>query len=99
MESTMNEVNLEYTVIMGRGCASPWMPWSVDLTDEEMAIYKRAIENEILLEEVEELSNALYRAEEAISEYEKECAEDYDDEFDADNWSIRVKFVDPNEGV
>lgn len=93
----MNEVNLRYAVIMGRLSASPWMPWSVNLTDEEMTIYKNAIENKIPLEEVEELCPALYRAEQAISEYEKECADDYDEEFDADNWSIRVKFVDPNE--
>lgn len=92
----MKEVKLEYAVIIGRDCASTWMPWSVDLTDAEMAIYQNAVDKGIPLNGIRELYPAIGRAYDDISEYEGECAEDYDDEFDADNREIRVKFIDPN---
>lgn len=91
------EVKIKYTVIIGRLSASPWMPWSIYLTDEEAYIYQNAINNKIPLNEVKELCDALDRAYKEISEYEIECAADYDDEFDVDNCEIRVKFFDSNE--
>lgn len=91
------EVKIKYTVIIGRLSASPWMPWTIDLTDEEANTYQNAINNKIPLNDVVELKDALDRAYHEISEYEIECASDYDDEFDADNCEIRVKYYDLNE--
>lgn len=91
------EVNLKYAVIMGRLSASPWMPWSISLTDEETDIYQNAIKNKVPLNEIKELCYVLDRAYKEIEAYEIECASDYGDEFDVDNLEIRVKFVDSNE--
>lgn len=88
----MNEVNIEYWISGGTGCASPRIPWTVDLTDEEMSIYKNAIENKKPLEDVKELQAALWRVYDDIVAYEKECAEEWGDEFDGD---IGLAFVDP----
>ena len=90
----MSEVNVEYWVRGGIGCASPRIPWTVDLTDKEMEIYNYAIEKKIPLDEVEGLNDALDRAYNEIIDYEKECASDYGDEFNLDEAEIRVKFVD-----
>ena len=84
------EVKIEYWISGGIGCASPRIPWTIDLTDEEMEIYNNAIENKIPLEEVDGLINALSRAYNEIIEYEKECAEE-----DEEVGDIRVEFVDP----
>ena len=91
----MNEVPITYTVIQGRGNASPWMPWEILLTDEEMTFYKSALESDTPLEDVAELEDALDRAYDAILAYEEECAKDWGEEFD-DNWELRVRFVNPN---
>ncbi len=90
----MSEVNVQYWISGGIGCASPRIPWTVDLTDEEMEIYNNAIENKIPLEEVESLNDALCRAYNEIIEYEKECAEEFGDE-DESGGDIKVEFVDP----
>ena len=87
-----NEVEIEYWVRGGIGCASSRMPWTIDLTDDEMKIHKNAIENKIPLEDVEELRPALWRAYDDIITYEKECAKEWGDEFDGD---IGIAFVDP----
>lgn len=92
------EVKIKYAVIMGRCSASQWMPWSVDLSDDETTVYQNAINNKLPLNEVKELCDALDRAYEEIKEYEIECASDYGDEFNLDEVEIRVKFVDSNEG-
>lgn len=90
------EVKVEYWISGGIGCASPRIPWTVDLTDEEMEIYNNAIENKIPLDEVEGLDDALRRAYDEIVEYEKECAEEFGDEDeDESGGDIKVKFVDP----
>ena len=87
-----NEVKIEYWLRGGIGFASERIPWTVDLTDDEMKIYKNAIENKIPLEDVKGLENALERAYKQIYENEKECAEEWGDEFDGD---IGLAFVDP----
>lgn len=92
------EVKVKYAVIMGRLSPAPWMPWSVDLSDDETNIYQNAVKNKTPLNEVKALYDALDRAYEEIKEYEVECASDYGDEFDVDEVEIRVKFVDSNEG-
>lgn len=92
------EVKIKYAVIRGRLSASPWMPWSVDLSNDETNIYQNAINNKMPLNEVKELYDALDRAYEEIKEYEIECASDYGDEFNLDEVEIRVKFADSNEG-
>ena len=91
------EVKIKYAVIMGRLSASPWMPWSIDLSDDEINIYQDAIKNKTPLNEVKELYDALDRAYQEIKEYEIECASDYGNEFNLDEVEIRVKFVDSNE--
>lgn len=94
----MNEVKIEYWISGGIGCASPRIPWTVDLTDEEMEIYKNAIENKIPLEDVKDLQPALWRAYDEIVKYEKECAEEFggeDDDEDESGGDIKVEFVDP----
>lgn len=91
------EVNIKYSVIMGALYPSEWMPWSVDLTDDEAGIYQNAIKNKTPLNEITELKSALCRVYQEIKEYEVECATDYGDEFDVDNWEIRIEFDDPNE--
>ena len=92
------EVKIKYAVIMGRLSASPWMPWSVDLSDDEANIYQNAIKNKIPLNDVKELYDALNRAYKEIKKYEIECASDYGEEFNLDEVEIRVEFVDSNEG-
>lgn len=87
----MNTVKIFYYVIKGGCSAAPWIPWEVDLTDEEMAIYKNAIENEIDPNDVAELEAALDRAYQTILEYEEECAKDWGEEFD-DEWILRVVY-------
>ena len=91
------EVKIKYAVIMGRLSASPWMPWSIDLSDDEINIYQDAIKNKTPLNEVKELHDALDRAYQEIKEYEIECASDYGNEFNLDEVEIRVKFVDSNK--
>lgn len=63
-------VDLIYYVTFGKGDSSECMDWMVDLTDEEEAIYKNAIENGLSLECVEGLEDALSRAYEEIEEEE-----------------------------
>ena len=86
------EVKIKYCVIMGGFSASPWMPWSISLNDEETVIYKDAVKNKLPLNEVKDLYDALDRAYKEVSRYEKECASDYGDEFDPDEVEIRVEF-------
>ena len=87
-----NEVDVEYWARGGIGCASSRIPWTIDLTDEELSFYKNAIENKIPLEEVKGLGDALDRAYEQVLECEKENAKEWRDEFDGD---IGIAFVAP----
>lgn len=66
----MKTVELRYGVIFGKGDSSDWIAYEIDLTDEEAAAYDHAIANEIPLEDVAELQNALTRAYDEIEEME-----------------------------
>ena len=64
----MKKVAIRYGVVFGKGDASDWIDYEIELTDEEEAIYDNAIANEIPLEDVAELQDALDRAYEEIED-------------------------------
>ena len=74
-------VGLRYGVIFGKGDSSDWIEWEIELTDEEAVIYQNAIDNELPLNEVPELQDALQRAYEEIEEMEIENGIDMEDEY------------------
>ena len=77
----MKTVELRYGVVFGKGDSSDWIDWSVELTDEEEKIYDHAIENEIPLNEIPELGDALNRAYKEIEEEEISMGIDNEDEY------------------
>ena len=77
----MKKVALRYGVVFGKGDASDWIDYEFELTDEEEAIYDNAIANEIPLEDVPELQDALDRAYEEIEDMEISNGIDYEDEY------------------
>ena len=93
----MNEVTLKYSVEKMKPAEEHGMRWTVELTDEEMSVYRTAVENELPLNEVVELQPALYRAKAAIITFEKEFAEEHGETFDAAAWGIKVEFIAPNK--
>lgn len=74
-------VELRYGVIFGKGDSSDWIDWEIELTPEEEIAYKNAIENKILLEDVEELKPALRRAYDEIEAEEISNGLDYGEEY------------------
>ena len=77
----MKKVAIRYGVVFGKGDASDWIDYEIELTDEEEAIYDNAIANEIPLEDVAELQDALDRAYEEIEDMEISNGIDYGDEY------------------
>ena len=77
----MKKVARRYGVVFGKGDASDWIDYEIELTDEEEAIYDNAIANEIPLEDVAELQDALDRAYEEIEDMEISNGIDYGDEY------------------
>ena len=63
-------VEIRYYVSFGKLDSSDSIDWEVDLTEEEAAIYNHAIENEIPLNDIPELQDALERAYKEIEEEE-----------------------------
>lgn len=106
MEKTMKYVELQYYVSFGKGDASDYIDYEIELTDEEEAIYDNAVKNGIPLEEVTELQDALDRAYREIEEMEIENSIDLGDEFvlecqgelemDADELNDLVASRDPH---
>lgn len=90
---------------------SEWFEWETEISEEEATIIKESIENGILLDEVDALSDLLSRVYSEIAESMKgedeeedyECADDdfeyEDDEDDEDDCcdGLTVHFQDPNE--
>ena len=74
-------VQLRYGVTFGKGDSSDWIDWKIELTDEEAAIYEHAVANQIPLNEVLELQDALQRAYEEIEEEEISMGIDNGDEY------------------
>ena len=74
-------VDLRYGVIFGKGDSSDWFDWEIELTPEEEIAYNNAVENELLLDDVEELQGALQRAYEEIEEEEIRNGLDFDIEY------------------
>lgn len=77
----MRKVELRYGVTFGKCDSSDWIEWEIELTDEEAAVYENAIENEIPLNEVQELKNALQRAYADIEREEISNGLAYGDEY------------------
>ena len=77
----MKYVEVRYGVTFGKCDSSDWIDFEVELTDEEAAIYDHAIENEIPLEDVAELRDALDRAYAEIEEMEIQNGIDAEDEY------------------
>lgn len=77
----MRTVDIQYCVIYGKGDASDWCDYEVELTDEEAAIYDKAVENETPLEDVTELQEALNRVYEEIEEMEIQNGIDYEEDY------------------
>lgn len=77
----MKTVEIRYGVTFGKLDSSDWIDYEIDLTDEEAAIYDHSIENDIPLEDVPELQEALNRAYEEIEEMEIQNGIDMEDEY------------------
>lgn len=78
---------------------SEWFEWETEITHEEEAIIKNAIEQGILLDTVSELCPLLDRVYEEISESVNEEYEDdpfLDEDYDPCE-GLTVHFQDPNE--
>jgi hypothetical protein len=74
-------VEIRYGVTFGKCDSSDWIDWEVELTDEEAIAYQNAIDNEIPLNEVPELQDALQRAYEEIEDEEISMGIDNGDEY------------------
>ena len=91
----MKTVELRYGVTFGKGDSSDWIDYEIDLTDEEAAAYDNAIENEIPLEDVAELQDALSRAYDEIEEMEIQNSLDFGDEYAMECQGVAE--MDPDE--
>lgn len=91
----MKVVELRYGVVWGKGDSSDWINWSIELTDEEEKIYDHAVENEIPLNEIPELEDALRRAYEEIEDEEISMGIDNGDEYTMECQGMVE--VDPDE--
>ena len=74
-------VEIQYGVTFGKCDSSDWCEWEVELTDEEAAIYERAVKLHMPLNDIPELQNALSRAYDEIEENEIENFLAFDDEY------------------
>lgn len=104
------KVNLEYGVIFGKGDSVGGIPWEVDLTDEEYAVYLKCINDEEMalcymnaweLDDFPELQAVLERAHCEIEEnewkmYQEEHPDETENPFET-GWEIRVSFAEPDE--
>lgn len=77
----MKTVELRYGVTFGKCDSSDWIDWEIDLTDEEAAIYYKAISTKTPLNEIPELQEALRRAYEDIECEEISMGIDNGDEY------------------
>lgn len=74
-------VQLRYGVTFGKCDSSDWIDWEIELTDEEAVAYNNAVANEIPLNEVPELQDALQRAYDDIEDEEISMGLDMGDEY------------------
>lgn len=77
----MKTVEVQYGVVFGKCDASDWFDFEVELTDEEEAAYDYAVANEIPLEDVPELQDALRRAYDEIEDMEIQNGIDMEEEY------------------
>lgn len=77
----MKTVPIQYGVTFGKGDSSDWIESELDLTDEEAAIYDKALAEDIPFEDIPELQEALNRAYEEIEEIEIQNGIDLDDDY------------------
>ena len=57
----MKTVEMRYGVTFGKCDSSDWIDYEIELNDEEEKAYDYAVENEIPLEDIPELKDALAR--------------------------------------
>lgn len=74
-------IEVRYAVIFGKGDASDWISWDIELTEEEEMAFKNAIENDFPLDEVEELRDVIQRAYDDIELEEIDLAIEQEDEY------------------
>lgn len=74
-------VKLRYGITFGKCDSSDWIDWEIELTDEESIAYQDAIDNEISLNEVPDLKEALQRAYEEIEDEEISMGIETEEEF------------------
>lgn len=77
----MKTVEMRYGVTFGKCDSSDWIDYEIELNDEEEKAYDYAVENEIPLEDIPELRDALARAYEEIEEMEIQNGIDMEDEY------------------
>ena len=77
----MKIVKIHYGVTFGKGDSSDWIDYDLTLSDEEEAFYDDAVANDIPLEDVPELQDALKRAYDEIEEMEIQTGLDIEDEY------------------
>lgn len=88
-------VQLRYGVTFGKCDSSDWIDWEIDLTDEEATAYNKAVENELPLNDVPELKDALHRAYEEIEDEEISKGIEYEDDYVMECQGLAE--VDPDE--
>ena len=76
----MKTVDLQYYICYGRGDYSDYEYFTVELTDEEAALYDKAVAKGIPFEDIPELADVLDRARMDIEGCELECYIDMEDE-------------------
>jgi hypothetical protein len=74
-------IGVRYAVIFGKGDASDWISWDVELTAEEESAFKNALENDFPLDEVEELRDVIQRAYDDIELEEIDLGLEQEDEY------------------
>lgn len=94
----MKTVPIRYAVTFGKGDGTGWMHWEIDLTDEESAAYDNAVANNIPLDGVPELEDALMRGYEEIEREETSMGIDNGDEYCEECLGLTIMRCDSDSG-
>ncbi len=87
------KVTVQYAIEFGKCDLSDWMPWEIELNQEEEAAYHDAVSREDNLNDVPELEDVLSRARDEIEEHEAAvCEELGEDDLLEDGCSVYVQF-------
>lgn len=77
----MKEVPIHYGVIFGKGDSTDWIDYEITLTDDESAVYDKAVADGVDPNDVPELQSAIWRAYKEIEEMEIENGLAYGNEY------------------